>query len=289
MIKCAIFDLDGTLVNTIDDLGNATDYVLEKYGKDKKWTISDYRMFVGDGAKKLIERAFEHTLSPDELENAYEMFKIKYQEILLDNAHIYDGVKEQLDILKQKGVKIAVVTNKPHLSAIKMIETLFGKGYFDLITGAKDDMPRKPDPTTTKATLKVLNCKANEAIFFGDSDVDVKTAKNAGIEAIACSWGYRSFESFLKDVQQKVLRAIHEDTDVLLEYTIDLRTYTGKILFSEWRYHQLMYGDCNHKKATFFKCAITSDDPAKIWNLQYEMYVAMLMAEGFYLYGENTK
>ena len=83
MIKCAIFDLDGTLVNTIDDLGNATDYVLEKYGKDKKWTISDYRMFVGDGAKKLIERAFAHTLSPDELENAYEMFKIKYQEILL--------------------------------------------------------------------------------------------------------------------------------------------------------------------------------------------------------------
>lgn len=197
MIKCAIFDLDGTLVNTIDDLGNATDYVLEKYGKDKKWTISDYRMFVGNGAKKLIERAFEHTLSPDELENAYEMFKIKYQEILLDNAHIYDGIKEQLDILKKKGVKIAVVTNKPHLSAVKMIETLFGKGYFDLITGAKDDMPRKPDPTTTKATLKALNCKANDAIFFGDSDVDVKTAKNAGIEAIACSWGYRSFESLL--------------------------------------------------------------------------------------------
>lgn len=100
---------------------------------------------------------------------------------------------------------------------------------------------------------------------------------------------YRSFESFLKDVQQKVLRAIHEDTDVLLEYTIDLRTYTGKILFSEWRYQQLMYGDCNHKKAIFFKCAITSDDPAKIWNLQYEMHVAMLMAEGFYLYGENAK
>ena len=89
------------------------------------------------------------------------------------------------------------MTNKPHLSAIKMIETLFGKGYFDLITGAKDDMPRKPDPTTTKATLKALNCKANEAIFFGDSYVDVKTAKNADIEAIACSWGYRSFESLL--------------------------------------------------------------------------------------------
>ncbi|MDD6567915.1 MAG: HAD-IIIA family hydrolase [Eubacteriales bacterium] len=197
MIKCAIFDLDGTLVNTIEDLGYATDYVLEQYGKEKKWTMDDYRMFVGNGAKKLVERAFEHTLSPDELEKAYEMFKVRYQQVLLDHAHIYDGIKEQLDILKEKGIKIAVVTNKPHLSAVKMVETLFGKGYFDLITGAKDDTPRKPDPTTTKATLKALDCKASEAIFFGDSDVDIKTAKNAGIEAIACSWGFRSFESLL--------------------------------------------------------------------------------------------
>ena len=100
---------------------------------------------------------------------------------------------------------------------------------------------------------------------------------------------YRNFESFLKDVQQKVLQSIHEDTDILSEYTIDLRTYTGKILFSEWRYQQMIYCDCNRKIAPFFKCAITSDDPAKIWNLQYEMYVAMLVANGFYLYGENTK
>lgn len=197
MIKCAIFDLDGTLVNTIEDLGYATDYVLEKYNREKKWNMDDYRMFVGNGAKKLVERAFEHTLSAEELERAYEIFKVRYQEILLDHAHVYDGIKEQLDILKEQGIKIAVVTNKPHESAVKMVETLFGKGYFDLITGAKDDTPRKPDPTTTKSTLKFLDCKANEAIFFGDSDVDVKTAKNAGIEPIACSWGFRSFEFLL--------------------------------------------------------------------------------------------
>ena len=78
-----------------------------------------------------------------------------------------------------------------------MVETLFGKDYFDLITGSKDDTPRKPNPTTTKQTLKKLGCKAGEAIFFGDSDVDIETAKNADIEAIACSWGFRSFESLL--------------------------------------------------------------------------------------------
>ena len=197
MIKCAIFDLDGTLVNTIEDLGYATDYVLEQYGKEPKWTMDDYRMFVGNGAKLLVERAFEDKLSPNELEKAYEMFKARYNQVLLDHAHAYDGIKEQLDILKEKGIKMAVVTNKPHESAVKMVETIFGKGYFDLITGNKDGVPRKPDPTTTNQTLKALGCTASQAIFFGDSDVDVKTAKNAGIEAIACSWGFRSFESLL--------------------------------------------------------------------------------------------
>ena len=78
-----------------------------------------------------------------------------------------------------------------------MVETLFGKDYFDLITGSKDDTPRKPNPATTKQTLQKLGCKAGEAIFFGDSDVDIETAKNADIEAIGCSWGFRSFESLL--------------------------------------------------------------------------------------------
>lgn len=96
MIKCAIFDLDGTLVNSIDDLGLATDYVLKQYGKEPKWTTDDYRLFVGNGAKKLVERAFEHKLSPAELEKAYEMFKEKYNEILLDHAHLYDGIKDSL-------------------------------------------------------------------------------------------------------------------------------------------------------------------------------------------------
>lgn len=197
MIKCAIFDLDGTLVNTIEDLGYATDYVLEQFGKEPKWTMDDYRKFVGNGAKKLIERAFEHKLSDEELEKAYEMFKVRYNQVLLDHAHAYDGIKQQLDILKEKGIKLAVVTNKPHESAVKMVESIFGKGYFDLITGAKDDVAKKPDPTTTKQTLKELGCTASQAIFFGDSDVDIKTAKKAGIEPIACSWGFRSFESLL--------------------------------------------------------------------------------------------
>lgn len=197
MIKCAIFDLDGTLVNTCVDLARATEYVLIQYNRDAKWTQEDYIKFVGNGAKKLLERAFENTLDEKELDEAYSLFTKKYNEILLDNATLYDGIKEQTDIIKEKGVKIAVVTNKPHECAVKMVETLFGKNYFDMITGASENTPKKPDPFTTLQTLKNLGCKASESIFFGDSDVDIKTAKNADIEAVGCSWGFRSFETLM--------------------------------------------------------------------------------------------
>lgn len=194
MIKCALFDLDGTLVNTAEDLGRATAYVLEVYGVEPKWTKDDYRAFVGNGAKKLLDRAFEHKLSDDELNKALEVFKKKYNEILLDNAYVYDGIKDALDFLKKKGIKLAVVTNKPHICAVKMVETLFGKGYFDVIIGATEDVAKKPDPYTANLALKRLGCSPEEAIFFGDSDVDIYTARNAGIEGVGCSWGFRSFE-----------------------------------------------------------------------------------------------
>ncbi|MDE5984130.1 MAG: HAD-IIIA family hydrolase [Eubacterium sp.] len=191
---CAIFDLDGTLVDTADDLGLATDYVLREYGVEPKWTKQDYRAFVGNGAKKLLDRAFEHKLSDSELDNALELFKKKYNAILLDHAHLYDGVASSLDELKKQGIKLAVVTNKPHQSAMKMVETLFGKNYFDVIIGATEDAPKKPDPYTANLALEKLGCTPDEAVFFGDSDIDVYTAKNAGMDSVGCSWGFRSFE-----------------------------------------------------------------------------------------------
>ncbi len=193
-MKCALFDLDGTLVNTIDDLAHAVDFLLDEYGREKKWNIDNYKAFVGNGARKLIERSFENTLSEQELDKAFELFREKYNQILLDNAFVYDGIKKALDELKKQNIKLAVITNKPHKSAVKMVETLFGEDYFDIISGARDGMPKKPDPASTVEALKKLGCSANDAVFFGDSDVDIYTAKNAGVEAIGCSWGFRSFE-----------------------------------------------------------------------------------------------
>lgn len=198
-IKCALFDLDGTLVNTIDDLAGACNLLLEKYHFEKKWNIEDYTRFVGNGAKNLVMRAFDNTLDDETLNARYEEFKPLYDSMKLNNAHAYDGIKEQLDILKQRGIKLCVVTNKPNAAAVGMVEHIFGKDFFDVIIGCVDGVPVKPDPTTTLKALKMVGCKPFEAIFFGDSEVDVRTAKNANIEAVGCSWGFRSFETLFAE------------------------------------------------------------------------------------------
>lgn len=199
MIKCALFDLDGTLVNTIDDLAGACNILLEKYGYDTKWTLDDYKRFVGNGARKLVSRAFGNSLDDATLDERYAEFKLLYDKIKMDNAHAYDGIIEQLEILKSKNIKLAVITNKPDVAAKGMVEHIFGKGYFDYIVGCVDGVPVKPDPTTTMMALDALSAKPNEAIYFGDSEVDVRTAKNANVECVACSWGFRSFSTLFNE------------------------------------------------------------------------------------------
>lgn len=193
--KCVLFDLDGTLVNTIIDLGRSVDYVLTQFGREAKWSEDDYRSFVGNGARVLVDRAFEHTLNEENLDKAFAMFKAKYNEILLDNAYAYKGVSNQLVVLREKGIRLAVVTNKPHEAAVKMVNTIFPNGTFDFIIGGKPEVPKKPDAASALIALEQLGCEADEAVFFGDSDIDIFTAYNAGIsKAIACSWGYRPIE-----------------------------------------------------------------------------------------------
>lgn len=192
-IKCAVFDLDGTLVNTIDDLAAACNILLKKYGYPADWSIDDYKRFVGNGAKKLVFRAFGESIDENTLNDRYDEFKVLYNKMKLDHAHVYDGIKEQLEILKQKGIKLCVVTNKPDKAAKGMVEHFFGKDYFDVIIGAQDNVPTKPNPATTNMALESVQCNAYEAIYFGDSEVDMQTARNAHIEAVGCSWGFRAF------------------------------------------------------------------------------------------------
>ena len=187
-----IFDLDRTLVNTIDDLGLACDYLLKKAGRPLKWSVDDYRQFVGNGAKLLVKRAFEDTLSDEELERQYELFKPEYDAIKLDHAYIYPGIKEVLEGLKAAHKKLIVCTNKPNVAANGMIEALFGKDVFDIVRGNVDGKPKKPDPTVPRELIASLGVLSDECVWVGDSDVDILSAQNLGCKSIGVTWGFRS-------------------------------------------------------------------------------------------------
>ncbi len=189
-LKYIIFDLDGTLIDTVEDLGRTCNFLLEKAGKSLHWTKEDYQSFVGNGAKVLIKRAFQNTLNDSEIEEQYSIFKKKYDEIKLDNALAYDGVKEVVYALKDAGFHLAVCSNKPDSAAKEMIEYVFGENVFDFICGAEDNGPIKPDVTRLKSILDSKKINAGECIWVGDSDVDIQSARNLGCSVIVVTWGF---------------------------------------------------------------------------------------------------
>lgn len=197
-IKCVIFDLDGTLVNTIDDLGLACDYLLRESGIEPKWSQEDYKGFVGNGAKLLVDRAFDHKLSPEELEEQYKLFKIKYNEIKMNHVYVYEGMLDVVKTLKENGIKLVVCTNKPDVAAKGMVEALFGAEIFDMVLGMTDDVPKKPDTAMPNIILNCIGVKASDCVWIGDSSVDVESAKNLGCRCVAVTWGFRSFGSLFK-------------------------------------------------------------------------------------------
>lgn len=195
--QCIIFDLDGTLVNTIDDLGLACDYLLEKHGKALKWTVADYKNFVGNGAKLLVKRAFENKLSDSELDSIYEEFKVKYNEIKLDHAHVYPGMEKVVKKLKDAGIILVVCTNKPDLAAKGMINSLFPENVFDVVQGALDNKPKKPDPLVPLEILDSLSIKPENTVWIGDSNVDIESARNLGCLGIGVTWGFRPADNLI--------------------------------------------------------------------------------------------
>ena len=188
MKKGCLFDLDGTLVNSIEDLAISTNEVLKLHGLPT-YDISQYRLFVGNGVKKLMERALgqEHI---DLLDGCLNDFQKIYRQHCLDHTLPYQGIKELIDDLKAKGIKMSVVTNKPHALAIKIVETLF-PDTFVAIYGQQDLYPVKPDPQSTYLALMAMKLDKKDCLFIGDSQVDIDTGYNAEIDSVGVTWGFR--------------------------------------------------------------------------------------------------
>jgi len=189
-----IFDLDGTLVNSLMDLGLSVNQVLENH-QLPTYPLDDYNQMVGNGVKKLMERALgEHK---ELLDECLEEFNIIYNENCLKNTLPYEGMKELLQNLKSKGIKLAVVTNKPHHLAVKIVETLFPQ-MFTAIYGQQDLYPIKPWPESTMYALLAMKLSKEECVFVGDSNVDIETAMNADMDSIGVCWGFRGEQELLE-------------------------------------------------------------------------------------------
>jgi phosphoglycolate phosphatase len=205
-----IFDLDGTLLDTLDDLADAINYALQEMGMPRR-SREEVRMFVGNGVAKLAERAVPTGTAPEDTARTLEVFKDYYQLHRQDKTAPYPGIPELLNALRERGCKLAVVSNKFD-PAVKALAQDYFPGLFDLAAGESEaeGIPKKPHPAMVLRAMKALG--AERAVYVGDSDVDLETAKNAGLPAVAVTWGFRD-EAFLRAHGAQTL--IHHPRELL--------------------------------------------------------------------------
>lgn len=187
MIDTVIFDLDGTLLNTLEDLRNSTNFALSEFGFPKR-SLEEVRSFVGNGVRKLIERAVPQSCDKETTEKCLEIFKKNYSENMYNNTAPYNSILEILKDLRNNGLKIGVVSNKFD-SAVKELCKKYFEDLIDIAIGQAGDVPKKPAPDGVLKAIKLLG--AENIVYIGDSGVDVQTAKNANIPCIGVTWGFR--------------------------------------------------------------------------------------------------
>jgi phosphoglycolate phosphatase len=194
--KAVIFDLDGTLLNTLDDLTDSTNYALNECGFPTR-KLSEIRRFVGDGMPLLIKRALPENADEKDYNKCFELFCEHYKNNMANKTAPYDGVCDVLENLHDRGIKTAIVTNKGDFAAQKLCRETFGDSV-DTVVGGSPELPKKPAPDGVYIALERLGVDKNEAVFVGDSQVDYMTAKNAGLDCISVLWGFRERDELEK-------------------------------------------------------------------------------------------
>ena len=189
MYKTYIFDLDGTLLNTLGDLAASTNYALRQYGMPEH-TIDDVRRFVGNGVGKLIERAIPEGLANPQYEDVLATFRKHYMLHSLDTTAPYPGIESLLNSLRSHGCNVAVVSNKFYNATVELCRHFFADTV-EVAIGERENIRRKPAPDTVFEAMRQLGVSGEDTVYVGDSDVDVATARNSGIPCISVLWGFR--------------------------------------------------------------------------------------------------
>ena len=187
--KTLIFDLDGTLLNTLLDLASSVNYAMRECGFNER-TTDEIRRFIGNGVAVLIQRSVPDGISEEEYKKALDIFKTHYKENSRNNTAPYDGICDLLRKLKEAGYNLAIVSNKVDF-AVKDLRDEFFKGLIDVAIGDSDATRTKPEPDMVYKAIEELGVDKESCIYIGDTDVDIETARNSGMDCISVSWGFR--------------------------------------------------------------------------------------------------
>lgn len=200
MYKACIFDLDGTLTDTLESLTYCVNSTLKELGL-KQITDEQCKSFVGNGARYLIEKSLQAAGDKElaKVEEAVEIYKRIFKVNCTYHVKPYDGIVDLLHVLKSQGIKLAVLSNKPHLQTVDVVETFFGKEMFARVQGQQEGIPRKPDPAAALSIAKQFELAPEECVYIGDSDVDMQTGNAAGMRTVGVTWGFRTREVLIQN------------------------------------------------------------------------------------------
>ena len=215
MYKLAIFDLDGTLLDTLGDLASAVNFALRKFSFPER-TVDEVRSFIGNGVVKLMERSTPDGIDGDTQQRCLDTFRKYYLQHMSDTTAPYANVTALLSDLRKKGVKIAVVSNKLHPAVEDLCESYF-PGLIDKAVGVSVEEERKPSPINVIKTMELYEADADNCIYIGDSEVDVQTAHNAKVKCIGVTWGFRTREELISAGCDLIADTCNEIKDIILK------------------------------------------------------------------------
>ncbi len=212
MKKACIFDLDGTLTDTLYSLTFSVNATLKRLGLEPI-TSEKCRSFVGDGAKKLVERAIRESKGFCEesiLESGFRIYTEVFAVNCMKEVVLYEGVKETVEELKKRGIKLGVLSNKPHKQTVSTVQYFFGTDVFDIVKGQYDGEPKKPEKAAIQTVLNQLGVEPDEVIYVGDSEVDVRTGRAILATTLAVSWGFRDEEELMRENPTSIIQTMKE-------------------------------------------------------------------------------
>lgn len=217
MIKACIFDIDGTLLDTLENLCICMSDTMEHFGY-QRITPEDTRYFVGDGYQKFVERALLHCgdANLSNFEEACKVYRGIFKEKCVNGIKPYEGIVEALDTLKENGIKVGVLSNKPQHGAVENMNQVFGEQYFSKVLGENEGVPKKPNPTMLLKMIEEFGLKKDEVMYFGDTNTDMKTGKSAGVITVGVTWGFRDVEELERFLPEYIIHHPREIVDIAI-------------------------------------------------------------------------